>query len=107
MKRAQSRTQFGHASPPLGIVLRVGPTFVVAALLGLTAFITGCSGLVSGQASQTAPSPTTYSISGAIGPTAGGNGATVTLSGTASATTTANSSGNYTFNGLANGSYAV
>lgn len=49
----------------------------------------------------------TFSISGTITPTAGGNGATVTLSGKASATTTANSSGAYTFTGLANGTYAV
>jgi hypothetical protein len=48
-----------------------------------------------------------YSVSGTIGPTAGGSGATVTLSGAASATTTANASGIYTFTGLANGTYAV
>jgi carboxypeptidase family protein len=104
MKRAQFRRRPSH---PLGLFLRVGPAFIVPALLGLTAFITGCSGFVSGQASQTTPSPTTYSISGTISPTAGGNGATVNLSGTGSATTTASSSGNYTFNGLANGSYAI
>jgi hypothetical protein len=52
-------------------------------------------------------SGTTWSISGTISPSAGGSGATVTLSGAASATTTANSSGNYTFSGLANGSYTV
>ena len=50
--------------------------------------------------------PVTYTISGSISG-AGGNGATVTLSGAASASTTANSSGNYTFSGLANGTYAV
>lgn len=49
----------------------------------------------------------TYSVSGTISPTAGGGGATVTLSGTASATTTANSSGTYTFTGLTNGTYTV
>jgi hypothetical protein len=46
------------------------------------------------------------SISGTISGT-GGNGATVTLSGTSSGTTTADSSGNYTFTGLASGSYTV
>src|SRR5206468_5043255 len=51
--------------------------------------------------------PPTYSISGTISPAAGGNGATVTLSGTASATTTANSSGAYSFTGLANGTYTI
>lgn len=49
----------------------------------------------------------TYSISGTISPTAGGSGATVTLSGTASATTTANGSGTYTFTGLTNGTFTV
>jgi uncharacterized protein (TIGR03437 family) len=49
----------------------------------------------------------TWTISGTITPTAGGNGATVTLSGAASASTTANSSGSYTFSGLANGAYTV
>ncbi len=51
---------------------------------------------------QSAP---TWSISGTT--TAGGAGATVSLSGTATATTTADGSGNYTFTGLANGSYTV
>jgi hypothetical protein len=50
---------------------------------------------------------TTFTISGTISPTAGGNGATVALSGVASATTTANASGVYTFAGLANGTYTV
>src|SRR6266436_3330723 len=49
----------------------------------------------------------TFSISGTISPTAGGNGATVTLGGAASATTTANSLGSYTFTGLANGTYTI
>ena len=48
-----------------------------------------------------------FSLSGAINPAAGGNGATLTLTGAASATTTADSSGNYTFTGLPNGTYAV
>jgi hypothetical protein len=47
-----------------------------------------------------------YSVSGVIAG-AGGSGATVTLSGTASATTTADSSGTYSFSGLDNGSYTV
>ena len=51
--------------------------------------------------------PTTYSISGTITAATNGSGATVTLSGASSVTTTANSSGNYSFTGLANGSYTV
>lgn len=49
----------------------------------------------------------TFSISGTITPTAGGSGATVTLSGAAAAKTTTNTSGAYSFGGLANGSYTV
>jgi len=45
-----------------------------------------------------------FSISGTI---TGGAGATVALSGTAAASTTADSGGNYTFTGLVNGSYTV
>jgi len=48
-----------------------------------------------------------YSISGTISPPTNGNGATVTLSGAASASTVADSSGNYSFPDLANGSYSV
>src|SRR5260370_6624996 len=49
----------------------------------------------------------TFGVSGTISPAVGGNGATLTLSGATSATTTADSAGNYTFAGLANGVYAV
>src|SRR5712691_4697757 len=48
-----------------------------------------------------------FSMSGTINPAAGGSGATVALSGAASVTTAADSSGNYTFPGLPNGSYTV
>lgn len=57
-----------------------------------------------GAVTITAPSNTTYTISGTI---TGGASSTVTLSGAASRTTTANSSGVYSFTGLANGSYTV
>jgi hypothetical protein len=50
---------------------------------------------------------TTYSVSGSITPSASGSGATVTLSGAAVASTTVDSSGNFSFTGLANGSYTV
>ena len=50
---------------------------------------------------------TTWSISGTISPALGGAGATVALSGTSSAQTTADANGNYSFSGLANGSYTV
>src|SRR5262249_61569302 len=47
------------------------------------------------------------SISGIISPAASGAGATVTLSGAANGTTNADASGNYSFGGLANGSYTI
>jgi len=49
----------------------------------------------------------TFSITGTIGPAAAGGAATVALSGAATMTTTADASGNYTFSGLANGTYQV
>jgi hypothetical protein len=51
-------------------------------------------------------STVSYSISGTISG-AGGNGATVNLTGTSTATVMADASGNYTFAGLQNGSYTV
>jgi hypothetical protein len=49
----------------------------------------------------------TYTISGTISPASAGSGATVTLSGDANAVIVSNSSGNFTFGGLSNGSYSV
>jgi hypothetical protein len=51
----------------------------------------------------TNPPPSTYTISGKVS----GSAATLTLSGTAGGTTNTDSSGNYSFPGLANGSYVV
>ena len=85
---------------------------IAAAFAASLLFFSGCAGVVSRNATTTPP-PTpppqgqTYTVSGTISPNAGGSGATVTLSGASSATTTANSSGGYTFAGLANGTYAV
>src|SRR5882672_318851 len=79
--------------------------FLLAGILAPMGLLSRCSGVVSGQGTQ--PPPQTFSISGTISPVAGGSGATLTLSGAASATTTANSSSNFTFSGLANGTYIV
>jgi hypothetical protein len=51
----------------------------------------------------TAVPPTSYSISGSVS----GSAATLTLSGPVAASTTSDANGNYTFSGLANGSYTV
>jgi hypothetical protein len=48
-----------------------------------------------------------FSVSGAINPATGVSGATLTLNGASSATTTADSSGNYAFAGLPNGTYTI
>jgi YD repeat-containing protein len=85
------------------------------------ASVTGCGGTLSGNTYTTGPitsnctvtasftSSSTYSISGRV--TAKGNkglsDVTMTLSGPASATVTTDTSGNYTFTGLANGTYTV
>jgi beta-glucanase (GH16 family) len=50
---------------------------------------------------------TTYSVSGNISPVAGGAGATVTLSGGGGGSVTADSQGNFTFSGLASGTYTL
>jgi SdrD B-like domain len=81
--------------------------FLLTGMLASMALLWGCAGVISGKSAHTAPPPQSYSISGTISPTAGGNGATVALSGVTSATTTADSSGKYTFTGLTNGTYAV
>lgn len=49
----------------------------------------------------------TWTISGNISPASDGSGATMSLKGPSNATVTADSSGNYNFAGLANGSYTV
>jgi hypothetical protein len=49
----------------------------------------------------------TFGISGTLSPVVGGGGATVMLSGARAASTIADTSGRYSFSGLANGAYAV
>src|SRR5215469_3976404 len=86
---------------------RKGGLLPAAVLLAAAAFSWGCSAFVAGQNQAAAPPPGSYTVSGTISPTAGGSGATVSLSGAGSATTTASSSGAYSFTGLANGTYTV
>jgi hypothetical protein len=49
----------------------------------------------------------TWSLSGTIGPSPGVSGVTLNLTGAATASTTSDSSGNYSFGGLLNGTYTV
>jgi Carboxypeptidase regulatory-like domain len=77
------------------------------AILSSLALIGGCAGLVNGKSSTQPSPPGSYSVSGTISPAEGGSGTTVSLGGASSATTATNASGNYSFTGLANGTYAV
>jgi hypothetical protein len=63
--------------------------------------LTGCAGDDSNP-----DRAVTYSVSGTVGGAIVA-GVTISLSGTATASTTTNASGNYSFTGLANGSYTV
>ena len=68
-----------------------------------TVTINGAS-LVADFAADPVP---TYNVTGTVSPAASGSGATLTLSGAASQIVTADAAGNYSFTGLANGSYTV
>src|SRR5712664_1555935 len=101
-----------HAGSALAVLpvlaSRSRRALLCVAMLLPAVLVWGCSGVVSGYNSPPPPTPPqTYSVSGTISPAAGGNGATVTLSGATAATTTADGVGKYTFTGLANGTYAV
>lgn len=107
MKPDYAQALFSHLQRASKSYPRAGWAFLALVIFTAAAFSWGCAGFVAGTNSTTAPPPPTYTISGTISPAAGGNGTTVTLSGAASATTTANSSGAYTFSGLANGTYTI
>jgi hypothetical protein len=91
---------------PQNLSLRAARSLSLAAAFLPAIFLWGCSAAVS-KTSITPQSSQTFSISGTISPAAGGSGATVSLSGTSSASTTSDGSGNYTFTGLSNGAYAL
>ena len=84
-----------------------GPYTVTPSFAGLTFSPSSLPETVNGANITANFTVATYSLSGTITPASLGNGATVALSGTSTATTTANASGVYTFSGLANGSYTV
>ena len=84
-----------------------GSCSVWATLLLALALTWGCGGVTSGKTAQVTVPAGTFTISGTISPSTGGSGATLVLSGVSTANSTADSSGNYTFTGLANGTYVV
>jgi hypothetical protein len=104
MRATRKEKRIGMSRHIRGAGFRGGRALLLAGILAAAAFTCGCAGSVSGKS---APTTQTYSVSGTITPSSGGNGATITLSGATSATTTGDSSGNYSFAGLANGTYAV
>ena len=106
MRLGSPDQRLGQRSFPRKPGLRVRPALLLTGMLASMAWSWGCTDAVSGN-SPPPPLPQTYDISGTISPAAGGSGATLTLSGAARAATTADSSGSYTFTGLANGTYAI
>lgn len=79
-----------------------------AAAIAVTALAVFLAAGCSKTASSTNPPPAqTFKLSGTLTPASMGAGATVKLSGAASVTTTADSSGNYSFSGLASGTYTI
>src|SRR5260370_4846125 len=99
MKTDYTKDGFGYLYRSVRVYFRMGRALVAAAILGATALSWGCAGFVAGQ------NQTTYTISGTISPSAGGNGATVTLRG--GGLGTANTSGAFTFTGLGHGTYTI
>ena len=81
-------------------------TYVVTPTNAAFSFVPPSHTVIINNSSATANFTSLCSISGTVGG-AGGNGATVTLSGASSATVTADASGHYIFAGLANGAYTV
>jgi uncharacterized protein (TIGR03437 family) len=99
-----------YASVPGSVTVKAGSssaifTATVATVsTAQTATLTATAGAVT-QTFSLSIAPAAWSISGAITPSSFGSGVTVTLSG--GATATADSSGNYTFSGLVNGTYTL
>ncbi len=109
MSTERKRQTLGGPANPWKLASLARATLILATTFLPVILLWGCAGVVSGQSSQpqTPPPSQTYTISGAIAPAAYGNGTTITLSGTSSATTTANSSGVFSFAGLADGTYTL
>jgi hypothetical protein len=92
--------------------LRIHGPYLRLSICALALVVVGCSGTVSRPDSNSAQTPgdppsQNFNITGSVAPLTGGSGTTITLSGPVSATTTTNSSGSYSFSGLASGTYAV
>jgi hypothetical protein len=91
---------------------RCHPSFAVPLAILILTFVLGGCGTVSknstpSPSSPSSPSTGTFAISGTISPASAGSGSSLTLSGPATANATADTSGNYSFTGLVNGTYVV
>jgi len=74
--------------------------------LGLI-FLDGWGTAGANPSTAASANPQTWTISGSVSPPASAAGTTLTLQGPSSATTSPDTSGNYSFTGLANGSYTI
>lgn len=87
---------------------RSGRSSMLAVAVFVLAVLSGCTGVVERSSnSNPPPAAETFAVSGKIAPAASGAAATVVLSGAKSAQTTADGSGNFSFTGLANGTYTL
>ena len=83
------------------------PSFLAFVLALLLLFLCGCGSAGVSPNAAVSPRSPRFEISGTITPASAATGATLTLSGPAALATTANSSGNFSFAGLANGIYVI
>src|SRR5205823_9007998 len=86
-------------TPKIWSLLKFGVLVPLAILVPV--LLNGCAGV----ANRTGTSG--FSVSGTISPATGGSGTILTLGGAATATTTADSTGSFTFSGLPNGKYTI
>jgi len=106
MNFARNEDRLGELPHSQKISSRARGALLLAGILAPMALLWGCFWCRERTKYPTTASPNIQHL-GDDQSGNGGSGATVTLSGAAAATTTANSSGNYTFSGLANGTYTV
>jgi len=101
---AKTGTELWHSGTGYGAAATFAAPIVAGGKLYAGSWTSFSGGGIVGAFSLPA---TLFSISGTVSPSASGSGTLLTLSGAAAASATADSSGNYSFAGLANGTYIV
>jgi outer membrane protein assembly factor BamB len=101
---ANTGTELWHSGTNYGSVATFAAPIVAGGKLYAGSWTSFSGGGIVGAFSLPAAS---FTISGTVSPSASGSGTLLALSGAASASATADSSGNYSFAGLANGTYTV